>query len=54
MDPGRLQESSLNECRVLGSERFKEEIEALLSRRGRSAKAGRPKTKVEPKAEIPV
>jgi len=35
-------------------ERFKDEIEALLSRRVRPAKAGRPKTKVESKAEIPV
>ena len=33
----------LNQCRVLGSERFTDEIEALLSRRVRAAKAGRPK-----------
>ena len=45
---------SLNQCRVLGSERFKDEIEAALSRRVRPGKPGRPKTKVEPKAEIPV
>ena len=55
-DPARLQEirDSLNQCRVLGSDRFKDEIEAALSRRVRPAKAGRPKTKVESKAEIPV
>jgi hypothetical protein len=35
-------------------ERFKDEIEAALSRRVRPAKAGRPKTKLESKAEIPV
>ena len=35
-------------------ERFKDQIEALLSRRVRPARAGRPKTKVESKAEIPV
>jgi putative transposase len=56
VDPARLQEirESLNQCRVLGSERFKDEIEAVLSRRVRPGKAGRPKTKVEPKVEIPV
>jgi len=56
LDPARLQEirNSLNQCRVLGSERFKDEIEAALSRRVRPAKAGRPRTKVESKAEIPV
>lgn len=54
--PAGLQEirESLNQCRVLGSERFKDEIEAALSRRVRPAKAGRPKTKAESKAEIPV
>jgi len=35
-------------------ERFTDEIEAALSRRVRPAKPGRPKTKVESKAEIPV
>jgi hypothetical protein len=35
-------------------EPFKDQIEALLSRRVRPAKAGRPKVKVESKAEIPV
>lgn len=56
LDPARLQEirEGLNQCRVLGSERFKDEIEALLSRRVRPRKAGRPRTRVEPKAEIPV
>jgi REP element-mobilizing transposase RayT len=44
----------LNQCRVLGSERFKDEIEAALSRRVRPANPGRPKVKVESKAEIPV
>ena len=44
----------LNEYRVLGRERFKDEVEALLSRRVRPAQAGRPKAKVEWKAEIPV
>ncbi|MFQ5802395.1 MAG: transposase [Candidatus Methylomirabilales bacterium] len=55
-NPARLQEirESLNQCRVLGSERFKDEIEAVLSRRVRPGKVGRPKTNVEPKAEIPV
>lgn len=56
LDPARLQEirESLNQCRVLGSERFKDQIEAILSRRVRPGKAGRPKTKLESKAEIPV
>ena len=56
LDPARLQaiRESVNQCGVLGSERFKDEIEAALSRRVRPAKAGRPKTKVESKAEIPV
>jgi len=36
------------------AERFKDQIEALLSRRARPAKAGRPKAKAESKAEIPV
>ena len=56
LDPARLQEirESVNQCRVLGGERFKDEIEAALSRRVRPAKAGRPKAKVESKAEIPV
>jgi hypothetical protein len=35
-------------------ERFKDQIEALLSRRVRPAKAGRPKVKVEPRAKNPV
>jgi putative transposase len=56
LDPARLQEirESLNQCRVLGGERFKDQIEAALSRRVRPAKAGRPKAKAESKAEIPV
>ena len=56
LDPARLQglRESLNQCRVLGSERFKDEIEAALLRRVRPGKVGRPRTKVEPKAEIPV
>ena len=56
LDPARLQEirESVNRCRVLGSERFKDEIEAALLRRVRPGKAGRPKRKVEPKGEIPV
>ncbi len=33
----------LNQCRVLGSERFKDEIEQQLKRRVRPGKAGRPK-----------
>ncbi|MGQ0594082.1 MAG: transposase [Gammaproteobacteria bacterium] len=33
---------SLNQCRVLGSERFKDEIEAALHRKVRAGKAGRP------------
>jgi hypothetical protein len=54
--PARLQliRESLNQCQVPRSERLKDEIEALLSRRVRPAKAGRPKAKVEPKAENPV
>ena len=44
----------LGQCRVLASERFRQESEALLSRRVRPAKPGRPKTKAESKAEIPV
>ena len=56
LDPAWLQEirETVNQCRVLGSERFKDEIEALLSRRVRPGKAGRPKTRLEPKVEIPV
>jgi putative transposase len=56
LDSARLSEirESLNQCRVLGSERFKDEIEAALSRRVRPGKSGRPRAKVEPKAEIPV
>lgn len=56
VDPARLQEirESVNQCRVLGSERFKDDIEAVLSRRVRPGKAGRPKIKPEPAAEIPV
>ena len=56
LDSARLQEirESLNQCRVLGGERFKDEIEAVLSRRVRPGKAGRPKAKMEPKAETPV
>ena len=34
---------SLNQCRVLGSERFKDQIEHALSRRVRPGKPGRPK-----------
>jgi len=34
-------------------ERLKDAIEAVLSRRVRPGKAGRPKTKAESKAEIP-
>jgi hypothetical protein len=51
--PAHIRES-LNQCRVLGGERFKDQIEAALSRRVRPPKAGRPKTKMESKAEIPV
>lgn len=36
---------SLNQCRVLGRERFKDEIEAVLKRRVRPGKAGRPRKK---------
>jgi putative transposase len=56
LDPARLQaiRESVNQRGVLGSERFKDEIEAALSRWVRPAKAGRPKRKVESKAEIPV
>jgi putative transposase len=34
---------TLNQCRVLGSERFKDDIEGLLARRVRQGKRGRPK-----------
>jgi len=37
----------LNQCRVLGSERFKDEIERALQRRVRPGKAGRPKKRVD-------
>ncbi|MDB5968219.1 MAG: transposase [Hydrocarboniphaga sp.] len=40
---------ALNQCRVYGSERFKDEIEATLGRRVRPGKVGRPgKTPVRP------
>jgi len=35
--------TSLNQCRVYGSERFKDEIELTLQRRVRPGKAGRPR-----------
>jgi len=56
LNPARLQEirESVNQCRVLGGERFNDVIEAALLRRVRPGKVGRPKTKVESKAEIPV
>lgn len=38
--------STTNQCLVLGSERFKDEIEQALSRRVRHAKAGRPKKEI--------
>lgn len=34
---------TLNQCRVLGSERFKDDIEVLLARRVRQGKRGRPR-----------
>ena len=40
---------SLNQCRVLGSETFKDQIEHALSRRVRPGMPGRPK-KVQPKS----
>jgi hypothetical protein len=38
---------SLNQCRALGSERFKDAIEAALHRKVRPDKAGRPRKKTE-------
>ena len=45
LDEGELQDlrSTLNQCRVLGTERFKDTIERVLLRRVRSGKAGRPR-----------
>lgn len=50
LDQAILQEirESGNQCRVLGSERFKNEIEAVLARRVRPGKLGRPKNKENP------
>jgi len=47
LDPARLQEirTSLNQCRVLGNERFKDEIEAALSRAGAACEGGSAKNK---------
>jgi putative transposase len=49
LDEGELQElrSTLHQCRVLGTERFKDTIERVLSRRVRSGKAGRPRQNVQ-------
>jgi putative transposase len=38
---------SLNQCRALGSERFKDAIEAALHRKVRPGRAGRPRKKTE-------
>jgi putative transposase len=45
LDAGLLQEirATLNQCRVLGTERFKDAIEATLARRIRLGKPGRPR-----------
>ncbi|MDZ4349009.1 MAG: transposase, partial [Xanthomonadaceae bacterium] len=40
--------AALNQCRVCGSERCKDEIEAALERRVRPGKVGRPKRSREP------
>lgn len=54
LDPRVVEDirSALNQCRLCGSERFKDEIESTLQRRVRPGKAGRPKKLVD--SEIPV
>jgi hypothetical protein len=42
---------NLNQCRALGSERFKDKIEAALHRKVRPGKAGRPRKTEECKAD---
>jgi len=42
---------ALNQCRVYGGERFKDEIEAALGRRVRPGKAGRPRKEPEGKGQ---
>ena len=45
LDENLLQEirATLNQCRVLGTERFKDAMEATLARRVRPGKPGRPR-----------
>ncbi|MCK9195000.1 MAG: transposase [Nevskia sp.] len=42
---------ALNQCRVYGGERFKDEIEAVLGRRVRPGKAGRPRKELQEKGK---